>query len=84
MKWKKTIKVEKLKERIEPEGIGSGTGYCQYMKFKLYFDDGSETIMLVSDWHTDRNYKANEAHERCWELPISNPTETLFMILDQL
>ena len=83
MKYPETIRVEKLKERIEPEG-GSGTGYCQYMKLKLYFDNGKDTTIAIADWCTSKEYQSAEAYKICWALPISNPTETLLMILDKL
>lgn len=45
----KVIDIEKL-ERIVPNG-SSGTGYCQYVKFRVHFEDKTHKDVIISDWY---------------------------------
>ena len=45
----KVVKIEKL-ERIVPNG-GSGTGYSEYVKFRVHFEDKTYKDVMISDWY---------------------------------
>ena len=45
----KVIDIEKL-ERIVPNG-GSGTGYGQYLKFRVHFEDRTHKDVTILDWY---------------------------------
>lgn len=47
----KVVDIKKL-ERIVPNG-GSGTGYSQYVKFRVHFDDKTYKDVMISDWYND-------------------------------
>ena len=45
----KIIDIKKL-ERIVPNG-SSGTGYSQYVKFRVHFEDKTYEDVTISDWY---------------------------------
>lgn len=45
----KVINIEKL-ERIVPSG-SSGTGYSQYVKLRVHFEDKTYRTVMISDWY---------------------------------
>ena len=48
------IKIKSIKkiDRIVPKG-SSGTGYCQYLKLLIEFDNHLSKTILLPDWYTD-------------------------------
>ena len=46
-------------EQINPTG-GSGTGYCQYTKIKVTYENGETQIINISNWYTPKKEQIEE------------------------
>ena len=72
-------------EQINPTG-GSGTGYCQYTKIKVTYENDETQIINISNWYTPKEEQIKEFKDATSQMllkgfNILNNQETVDMLL---
>ena len=72
-------------EQINPTG-GSGTGYCQYTKIKVTYENGETQIINISNWYTPKKEQIKEFKNATSQMLLKgfnvlNNQETVDMLL---
>lgn len=73
----KVIKIEHV-ERIVPN-CGSGTGYSQYVKFGVHFDNNTYQEVIVSDWYNNDQWQQFESELTMLDIDNWNEVYDMFM-----
>lgn len=79
------IKNIELIEQINPTG-GSGTGYCQYTKIKVTYENDETQIINISNWYTPKKEQIEEFKNATSQMLLKgfnvlNNQETVDMLL---
>lgn len=72
-------------EQINPTG-GSGTGYCQYTKIKVTYENDETQIINISNWYTSKEMQVKEFKDATSQMllkgfSVLNNQETIDMLL---
>lgn len=72
-------------EQINPTG-GSGTGYCQYTKIKVTYENDETQIINISNWYTPKKEQIEEFKNATSQMLLKgfnvlNNQETVDMLL---
>lgn len=72
-------------EQINPTG-GSGTGYCQYTKIKVTYENDETQIINISNWYTSKKVQIEEFKNATSQMLLKgfnvlNNQETIDMLL---
>ena len=72
-------------EQINPTG-GSGTGYCQYTKIKVTYENDKTQIINISNWYTPKKEQIEEFKNATSQMLLKgfnvlNNQETVDMLL---
>lgn len=79
------IKNIELIEQINPTG-GSGTGYCQYTKIKVTYENDEAQIINIANWYTPEKEQIEEFKNATSQMLLKgfnvlNNQETVDMLL---
>lgn len=72
-------------EQINPTG-GSGTGYCQYTKIKVTYENDETQIINIANWYTPKKEQIEEFKNATSQMLLKgfnvlNNQETVDMLL---
>lgn len=72
-------------EQINPTG-GSGTGYCQYTKIKVTYENDETQIINIANWYTSEKEQIEEFKNATSQMLLKgfnvlNNQETVDMLL---
>ena len=72
-------------EQIKPTS-GSGTGYCQYTKIKVTYENDETQIINISNWYTSKEMQVKEFKDATSQMllkgfSVLNNQETIDMLL---
>ena len=55
------ISFERVGEII-PKG-GSGTGYCEYVKLRIHYNNHKSSEVLIDNWYTDKHQQLEQLRQ---------------------